>query len=113
MYPRRELNRLAAYQAALRWKIALRRDRCARDAAHVAQPVARLDQVLVLWRQLSPLAPVAGVLLGALTARIVFRRIRLLGSLVRWAPLVFGAARGFCSLVQTRAGSTRISDGQP
>ena len=107
MYPQRELTRLAAHKAAVRRDIALRRAQCAGAVARVAQPLAWLDRMLALWRQLSPLAQFAAVPLGFFVTRSVFPRSRILNSLVRWGPLVFGAVRGISSAVTTRFRSDR------
>lgn len=112
MYPDRELTRLAARKAALRRDIALRRAQCAEAAARVAQPLAWLDRMLAFWRRLSPLAQFAVVPLGFLVKRTVFPRLKILGSLVRWGPLVFAAVRGISSLVKIRSGSSKSSHDQ-
>ena len=101
MYPQRELTRLAAHKASLRWTIALRRVRCAEAATRMVQPFAWLDQMLALVRRISPLVQFAAVPLGFLAARTVFPRRKILGSLVRWSPLVFGAMRGIGSAFKT------------
>jgi len=110
MYPDRELNRLAVHKAALRRSIALRRVECAAAAAQVAQPLAWLDRMLALWRQFSPLAALASVPLGFLAQRTLFRRSTLLGSLVRWGPLVFNAVRGLGSMFKAPFESARNHD---
>ena len=112
MYPQRELIRLAAYKSALRRDVALRRAQCAGAAARMAQPVEWLDRMLVFWRRLSPLAQFATVPLGLLVARTVFPRLKILGSLARWGPLVFGAVRGLSSVVKTRFWSSPSSNDQ-
>ena len=94
MYPQRELTLLAAYKAALRRRIVLRRAQCAEAAARIAQPFEWLDRMLAFWRRLSPLVQFAAVPLSFLVTRTVFPRRKILGSLVRWSPLVFGAMRG-------------------
>ena len=100
MYPQRELIRLAAYKAALRRDIALRRICCAAAASRLAQPVAWLDRILAILRQLSPVALLAAVPLGVFVQRTVFPRMKILGSLLRWGPLVVNAARGFGSILR-------------
>jgi hypothetical protein len=109
MYPQQELTRLAAYKAALRRDVALHRAQCAAAAARVAQPLAWLDRMLAFWRRLSPLVWFAAVPLGVLVTRTVFPRLKILGSLVRWGPLVFGAVRGLSAAVETRVGSSQFS----
>jgi hypothetical protein len=47
--------------------------------------------------------------LGVLVTRTVFPRLKILGSLVRWGPLVFGAVRGLSAAVETRVGSSQFS----
>ena len=100
MYPQRELIRLAAYKAALRRDIALRRTYCAAAASRLAQPVAWLDRMVAIVRQLSPVALFAAVPLGVFVQRTVFPRMRILGTLLRWGPLVVSAARGFGSTLR-------------
>jgi len=110
MYPQRELTRLAAYKTALQWDIALRRTQCAEAAARVAQPLAWLDRMLAFWRRLSSFAPISAVLLGWVVTRTVFPRRKILGSLLRWAPLVFGLVRGLGSAVKIRGGTVQTSN---
>jgi len=105
MYPQRELTRLAAYKTALRWDIALHRTQCVEAASRMAQPLAWLDRMLALWRRLSSFGPLAAVLLGWVVTRTVFRRRKILGSLLRWAPLVFGLVRGLVSAVKIQSGT--------
>lgn len=93
MYPRPELIRLAAHKAALRRNIALRRTQCAVAAARLAQPIAWLDRALAFWRRLSPLTRMAAVPLGLVATRTVFPRLKIIGSLARWGPLVAGAVK--------------------
>ena len=94
MYPERELNRLAVHKAALRREIAANRVLCAAAAAGVARPLAWLDRVVAFWRRLSPLAALAAVPVGLLVQRTLFPRLKLLGPLLRWGPLLVGALRG-------------------
>ena len=105
MYPQRELNRLAAYKSALQWDIALHRTQCAEAAARVAQPLAWLDRMLACWRRLSTFGPLAVVLLGGVVTRIVFPRRKILGTLLRWAPLAVGLVRGVGAAIKIRSGS--------
>jgi len=107
MYPQRELAGLAAHKAALRRDIALRRAECAAAAARVAQPLEWLDRMVAFWRRLSPFAQFAVVPLGAFVTRAVFPRLRILVSLVKWGPLVFGAVRGISAAVKARVASAR------
>ena len=93
MYPDRELTRLAAYKAALRRDIALRRAQCAEAAARVAQPLEWLDRMLAFWRRLSPLVKFVALPLGFLLKRSLAPRTRVLGTLLRWGPPVLGAVR--------------------
>ncbi len=102
MYPQRELTRLAAYKTALRWDISLHRTQCMEAAARVTQPLAWLDRMLAFWRRLSSFGPLAAVLLGWVVTRTVFPRRRILSSLLRWAPLVFGLVRGIGAAVKIR-----------
>lgn len=93
MYSERELTRLAIHKAALQRAIALRRTHLTEAAAQVARPLELADRVVSFWRRLPPLAQFAAVPLGLLVQHTVFRRSKLLGAIVRWGPLVFGAVR--------------------
>jgi hypothetical protein len=99
MYPQPQLNRLAAHKVALRRGIALRRAQCAEAAARIAQPVDWLDRMLASMRRISPLVKLAAVPLGFLAVRTILPRRKILGSLVRWSPLVFGAVRGLSAAI--------------
>jgi hypothetical protein len=101
MYPQPQLNRLAAHKVALRRGIARRRAQCAEAAARIAQPVEWLDRMFSLVRRISPLVKFAAVPLGFLAARTFLPRRKILGSLVRWSPLVLGAVRGISSAINT------------
>ena len=107
MYPQNELARLAAHKAALRRNIARRRVQCVEAAACVAQPLEWLDRVLVFWRQISPLALLAAIPLGWVVKRTVSPRLKILGALVRWGPLIAGAVRGISAAVKTRFASAQ------
>ncbi len=91
MYPENELTRLAAYKAALRRDIALRRTQCANDTIRVLRPLAWADRVVAFCRKRTPLAAAATVSVISLVMRLVFPRQKLLGLLVQWGPLAFGA----------------------
>ena len=99
MYPQRELIRLAAYKVTLRRAIAIHRVQCAESARRAAQPLAMLDRMLVLWRKFSPFAMVAALPLGFLIKRKVAPRLKLLGTLMRWGPIIFTAFRRVKSTV--------------
>jgi len=101
MYPQPQLNRLAAHKVALRRGIARRRAQCAEAAARIAQPIEWLDRMLALVLRISPLVKFAAVPLGFLAMRTVFPRRKILGSLLSWSPLVFGAVRGMRSVIRT------------
>ena len=97
MYTDRELSRLAAVKAALRHDIARHRRQCVTAATRVVQPLAWVDQLLALWRRLSPFASLAAIPLGFLLKRSAAPRPRMLGTLLRWAPVVLGAVRGIAA----------------
>ena len=95
MYTDRELTRLSTHKVALRQRIARHRHQCVTAAARVVQPLAWLDRMLGLWRQFAPFASIAAVPLGFLLKRSSAPRPRMLGTLLRWAPVLVGAVRGF------------------
>ena len=94
MYPRRELIRLAVHKAARRRDIALHRAGCAAAGARLARPLAWVDRLMAVWRQLSPLAPFAALPLGLLLKSSSAPKPRWLGRLLHWAPVVLAAVRG-------------------
>jgi hypothetical protein len=112
MYPQQELNQLAVCKAVLRRDIARRRVQCAAAAARVAQPLEWMDRMLAIWRQISPLAQFAAAPLGLLVRRIVFPHGKILRTLMRWSPLVFGAVRVVGRAVNARVKPSNSSNGQ-
>jgi hypothetical protein len=102
MYPARELTRLAARKAALQRTIALHRAQCIGAAARAARPLAWIDRMLAWWRRLPPLATFAAAPLGWLLTRAVFPRLKIIGPLLRWGPLVLGALRGLGTAAKAR-----------
>ena len=95
MYPQRELIRLSTYKVWLRRGIAVRRAECSRAVAQIARPIGWLDQVLAVWRRIPSFAKVATVPLAALVTRTLFPKVKILGTLLRWGPLVYGVVRQF------------------
>jgi hypothetical protein len=93
MYPNGELNELAAQKFALRRRIQVRRAECAIAAEGAARPIEWLDRAIATWRKISPLTKVAAVPLAMLLKRTLFRRAKILGSLLRWGPLAFRVFR--------------------
>ena len=93
MYPQHELTRLAAHKAVLRERIGAHREACAAGLAGVMRPLAWLDRAVVLWRKISPFARFATIPLILILKRTFLPRARILGTLLRWGPAVFGAVR--------------------
>lgn len=106
MYPQSELNRLAAHKLVVRRRIAVRRVDCTVAATEAIRPLEWMDRAIALVRQLSPLARFAAVPLGFLLQRTLFPRKKLLGSMLRWAPLVIGAVRGIGAALGDRASAS-------
>ena len=57
---------------------------------------------------LSPFTKFAAVPLGFLIKRTLSPRLKVLGSLVKWGPLVFGAMRGVASAFKSRDSGARF-----
>ena len=93
MHHREELTALAADKAALVERIHARRELCAAAAAGAARPLKALDLGMARWRRLPPVVRLAALPLGLLLARLAGRRVRALGALLRWGPLVLQVAR--------------------
>ncbi len=104
MYPQRELIGLARHKVWLRRRIVVHRFDCVAAATRVARPVALLDRAMAFWRRLSPFAQFAALPLGVLVTRKFFPRLKTLGTLLRWAPLVGSVMSGLRGAVQARAG---------
>jgi hypothetical protein len=102
MYPQRELTALAACKVSLRRDIAVRRAWCKEAAIGVARPLKWLDRVLAFLHRIPPAALFAAVPLGFLVKRSLFPRAGILGMLLRWGPLAFGAARLMNSAAKAR-----------
>lgn len=97
MYTDRELIRLDSHKTAIRLRIARRRHECAAAAGRVLQPLVLADRLVGFARRLSPLAALAAVPLGFLFKRAAAPRTSVLGTLLRWGPVVFGAVRGLAA----------------
>jgi hypothetical protein len=95
MYPDGDLNELALRKVALRQRILLRRRECVARATRLARPLEKIDDLVARWRRISPLAKVAAVPAAMLFKRMLFPRVKILSSLLRWAPLAFKVFRGF------------------
>ena len=94
MYPEGELRRLAAKKAAIRHRIHGRRSECAAALATLARPIEWLDRALAQWRKLSPFLKLGAIPLVLLLKRFIAPRPRVLGTILRWGPIAFGAVRG-------------------
>ncbi|OYU98442.1 MAG: hypothetical protein CFE26_27575, partial [Verrucomicrobiales bacterium VVV1] len=95
MYSHDELIRLDGHKAALRRRIAGRREQFAAAFAGVTRPLVWLDRVQALWRRISPLATLAALPLALVAKRVLFPRAKLLGTFLRWGPMMLGVARSF------------------
>ncbi len=104
MYAHRELIRLSVHKGILRRRIARRRAECVTAAAGLLRPVAWLDRAIALWRRFAPFAPLAAVPLGFLFKRAAAPRASVLGALLRWGPVLFGAVRSFTGATRGRNG---------
>jgi hypothetical protein len=94
MYPQEELRILAARKAHLRHRIHGRRVECAAAIASLARPIEWLDRALAQWRKLSPVLKLAAVPLVLLLKRWMAPKTKILGTILRWGPLAYGAVRG-------------------
>ena len=101
MYPQAELRILASRKAALRHRIHGRRIECAAAAATLSRPLEWIDRAHARWKKLSPVLKLAAVPLALLLRRKVAPRARILGSILRWGPLAYGAFRGLTAARDT------------
>jgi hypothetical protein len=100
MFPSQQLIALEQRKAFLRERIALRRARAVIEARRVARPLHTVDALYQKWRQLSPLLKALGIPFALWSGRRLARRPGgrgLVGTALRWAPLVLAALRGFRS----------------
>jgi hypothetical protein len=93
MYPSAELSDLAERRALLRARIAHQRLAAVGYTATLAKPIEMVDGLVARWRALPIPAKLALVPLSYFTKRIITRKIGLFRSLLRLAPITFGAAR--------------------
>jgi hypothetical protein len=94
MYPDGELNELAVAKLAVRQKIYLRRQLCVLAARRATQPLEKIDDLLMRWRRISPMAKLAAVPVAVLLKRTLFKKAKILGTALRWGPLAFKIFRG-------------------
>ncbi len=100
MSTREELRILGASKAVLLARIAMQRERCAVAFARIARPLSTVDKAWVAWRQMAPFVKWAAVPLGLLLKRSTRPRPRVLGALLRWGPVVVGAARALPGILR-------------
>jgi hypothetical protein len=92
MYPERELRRLAARKAVLTARIALRRLECIDAASRALRPIRWLDLARETLARFRPIAVLASVPMAILAAHSKSRIFKLLGPVIRLAPLLFSGA---------------------
>lgn len=102
MFPSRQLTALAERKTFLQQRLALRRARAVIEAGRVARPLHLADALYAHWRQLAPLVKTLGVPFALWTGRRLSRRgprgaAGLIGTALRFAPVVLAAVRGFRS----------------
>lgn len=112
MYPQRQLTALAWHKARLRQRITHRRAACGEAATQLARPFVWLDRMMALARKVQPFALMAAVPLGFLLQRSSAPRPRLLGTLLRWGPIVASAIRGCAGRDSVGSGAPALG-GQP
>ena len=95
MYPTEELIFLSAKKEALRVRIFMRREECVAAAERAAKPLEIVDRGIAWWHRLNPMVKLAAVPAGLLLKKVLFRRTRIIGTVLRWGPIAFGAIRGF------------------
>jgi hypothetical protein len=97
MHPESDLIRLAAHKAVLRRTIARRRAECVTAYTRVVRPLAWVDQGVTVWRSLSPWVKLATLPVTFLFGRAAIPRARLLGTVLRWSPVVLAAWHRFAA----------------
>jgi hypothetical protein len=97
MYPGGEMTRLAAHKAALRGRIARRRRRCAGACTRLARPIALLDRLHALWRQVAPLARSLARPAALWFGRSALPPTGFWARALRWSPVIFAAWRGLAA----------------
>jgi len=93
MYPRGQLDDLAAVKHALRRRIAHRRAECIEQSIAIGRPVLWLDRAYAKWRQIAPFAKLAAGPVGILLFRSLRGRGKVAGQLLRWAPALWNIWR--------------------
>lgn len=95
MYPHGELSTLHVAKAALRQRIAHRRQRLAADITRITRPLGWLDRAQAHWRSLGPLVRLGAVPLGLWLTRTVIKQGGFAGRLLRWGTTLSGLVRAF------------------
>jgi hypothetical protein len=93
MHPGPEVIAIETRKAALRERIARRREAVGADTSRVLRPLAQVDEGFRLWRRLPGFARTAAlpVLFGLV--QFAFPRVRTLRKLVQWAPVLLSGWR--------------------
>ena len=104
MYPRAELDRLAAKKELLHARIAVRRLECAEYACTLTRPLAFIDRMMAKWPQVSPWIKLVGIPLGVIVGRRMTKTGRdgKIASFLKYVPLALQAAQLF---TKARAGA--------
>jgi len=95
MYPSGELTRLAHHKAALRFRIAHRRLEVAEAYTEVERPLRWVERALAWWEKINPIAKLVALPGMLLLRRTFFRRLGVIGSLLRWSSILFTAGKAF------------------
>ncbi|MBA4138293.1 MAG: hypothetical protein C0518_13355 [Opitutus sp.] len=96
MFASRQLIALETRKGFLRDRIALRRARAVIEARRVARPLHVIEDLYAQWRRLSPVLKTLGVPFALWTGRRAWKRRRgVLGTALRWTPMIIAAVRGF------------------
>ena len=93
MYPQPELARLAARKCALRARIRSQRASCAEAAMRVTHPLRWLDELMALWRSLTPFAWASAIPLSLLALPALTPHIKILRPLLKWGPTALSVVR--------------------
>ena len=117
MYPRGELDALAARKALLQARIAVRRWEVAQAASRLARPLAMVDRGLQMWRSISPFVKLLALPGGLLLTKFLKSRRPaastkkgLLATALGAMPLIFRGVKLVHEMRAAKASRRRDAD---
>ncbi len=97
MYPSGQLKALARHKAHVIQRSAFLRQEAVTAARGIEQSLSWVERAMDIWKRVGPLVKYGSVPLAFLARKFLFRKVRFLGPLIKWGPILLGLFRGFRS----------------